>query len=862
MRALRAFGKRIVLATPAAPKLFVKRLLPESAVKAFQRAVSNGATRRAQSRPRSPGVSSKVLRLEQRLWGGYSGYAVGDLEAEIVSPTSAIQDRIHAAIVLGRYYSARGEHKVALEKLAFARTAAPRRSSEKRIRWVEVYSLIALGRLDDAEHLVRLSLAGDSLDDGDAYVAMAAIARARDLACGRKRQPSEQGTEEFLEWVSKPLEQAGFSGLTRRNANRPLAFDNLAGRDGALERRHDGPKVSVLMAAFNAQANIAIAIRSILAQTWQNLELIVVDDASTDATWDLIESFARQDERVVPLRLAENVGAYAARNTALGRASGDYVVVNDSDDWAHPQKIQAQVEDLEERNGVGANMTSRLRVNSMLMPEPRLDSPNVPIIHNDFSALMLRRERIVELGGWDPVRFSADAEFVERLRASQKDFDLRKIHPTVPMSISLFDGSNLTASSSTGIWTNRFGSRQEYERAFRSWHMDGQLRLERRSQTDPFPVPSLAYHGRGFQQHFDIVLVSDFRLPGGTTHCNLQYLRAFRRLGLTVAVLNWPRYDIEPKRPGLPLITQACRELGIVPLVHGESATCQLVLIHHPPIMMWRPDAIPTISARRGAILANQTAQRVLNGPNEMYEPAVVQEAIEEQFGVTAQWLPISPLVRRMMEASGGFDPISPHDWLPILGPDMERRSPRWRGRDRTQPVVGRHGRDHWTKWPGDAAELSAAFCAGQHVTVRLMGGADAALRTLGARPANWELLEFDQEDVPTFLSSLDFFVNFIHEESLEAFGRNIVEAMAMGLPVICSESFEECFGSAAIYCRPEDVGRVVAELWADESRYLEIAAAGHRFVEQNCSMDQVQARLRALGVEFARLDEGAASAG
>lgn len=857
MSIVRTLAKRAVLAAPNGPKAALKGLLPGRLVWRVQRALSNSAVRAdksaASGRPSSSSSPGKqIRRLEERLWGGYASYAVRDLEQLILAPRTNAADRVHAAMVLGRYYAARGDYLTALERLAFVRTAAPRLGSERRVRWVEVRCLLALGRIEDARHLVELSLRYGSESDGDNCVAMAAVCRAAGLA---GETDADEAIEHSLMWLSRPLEAAGFVGLTRQDPARDLTLNNLAASTAPPAAALSGPKVSVLMAAFNAEDNIETAIRSVLEQSWRNLELVAVDDASTDRTWEILKRIAETDSRVVPVRHATNGGAYVARNTALAHATGRYVVVNDADDWAHPQKIEAQVRDMEAHGGDGANMTFRLRVDPNIIAEPRLDSPHVPIIHNDFSALMVERERVLDVGGWDPVRFSADAEFVQRLRASKSDFQLRKIHAGIPLSISLFDGKNLTASSATSIWTNRFGSRLEYERAFRAWHAEGDLHIARRSQTDPFPVPGLSYNSPGARQRFDIVLISDFRLAGGTTQCNLQYLMAFRRQGLSVAVLHWPRYDIEPRDSALPKIVTACRELGVVPLVHGEEVDCGLLLIHHPPVMMWQPDAVPSINAEQVAILANQSAQRVRHGPNEMYEPAEVQARVVENFGKPGIWIPISPVVRRLMREAGGFDPVAEEDWLPVLDLQAWRRAPRWRGQERKRPVIGRHSRDQWIKWPGAAEDIAAAYCADRNVTVRLMGGAKSALDTLGHHPTNWEVLDFDAEDTPTFLASLDIFVHFIHADSIEAFGRNIMEAMAAGLPVVCSESFRECFGDAALYAEPHEAVDVINALWADRERYESQARKGQAFVEAYCSLDVVAGRLERL-----RADGGARS--
>lgn len=105
-------------------------------------------------------------------------------------------------------------------------------------------------------------------------------------------------------------------------------------------------KVSVLIPAYNASAFIDETIRSVLAQAWPNVEVIVVDDGSTDGTLAKAKAYADSNVCVVSQR---NAGASAARNHAFTLASGEYIQYLDADDVLHPDKIRAQMECLQQR---------------------------------------------------------------------------------------------------------------------------------------------------------------------------------------------------------------------------------------------------------------------------------------------------------------------------------------------------------------------------------------------------------------------------------------------------------------------------------------------------------------------------------
>jgi glycosyltransferase involved in cell wall biosynthesis len=100
--------------------------------------------------------------------------------------------------------------------------------------------------------------------------------------------------------------------------------------------------VSVIIPAFNAAVYIRQTLNSVLAQTYEDLEVIVVDDGSTDATSAIVEEFANKDARVQLVRQC-NAGVGAARNTAIGKAHGKYIAPLDADDLFFPDKLEKQV---------------------------------------------------------------------------------------------------------------------------------------------------------------------------------------------------------------------------------------------------------------------------------------------------------------------------------------------------------------------------------------------------------------------------------------------------------------------------------------------------------------------------------------
>src|SRR5690625_291039 len=101
--------------------------------------------------------------------------------------------------------------------------------------------------------------------------------------------------------------------------------------------------VSVITPAYNAARFIAETIESVQAQTYENWEMIIVDDCSQDETRSIIKKYQAQDERIQLIQLQENSGSAVARNTAMDHAKGRYLAFLDSDDLWTKEKLERQL---------------------------------------------------------------------------------------------------------------------------------------------------------------------------------------------------------------------------------------------------------------------------------------------------------------------------------------------------------------------------------------------------------------------------------------------------------------------------------------------------------------------------------------
>ncbi|HSC74751.1 MAG TPA: glycosyltransferase [Pseudomonadales bacterium] len=105
----------------------------------------------------------------------------------------------------------------------------------------------------------------------------------------------------------------------------------------------DSPLVSIIVPAYNYAGFVAEAIHSALQQSHRNIEVIVVDDGSTDDTAAIVRGLTEKDTRILYVH-QKNRGLSAARNTGIQHSTGEFIVLLDADDTLHPQKIQAHLE--------------------------------------------------------------------------------------------------------------------------------------------------------------------------------------------------------------------------------------------------------------------------------------------------------------------------------------------------------------------------------------------------------------------------------------------------------------------------------------------------------------------------------------
>ncbi|WP_078578986.1 glycosyltransferase family 2 protein [Salipaludibacillus agaradhaerens] len=154
----------------------------------------------------------------------------------------------------------------------------------------------------------------------------------------------------------------------------------------------DQPLVSVITPTYNSEKFVHKTIESVIKQTYGNWEMIIVDDASTDHTKDIIKKYLSSDTRITLISLEENKGAAFARNKAIDNSCGRFIAFLDSDDQWLPEKLEWQIKKMLETN-VAFSYTGYVVVNENeeIIGEENIKSSMLSykelLKHNDIGCL-------------------------------------------------------------------------------------------------------------------------------------------------------------------------------------------------------------------------------------------------------------------------------------------------------------------------------------------------------------------------------------------------------------------------------------------------------------------------------------------
>ena len=448
----------------------------------------------------------RALTWHERLWSSEAleaqQQALQELETLLDNHEGCAQEASAAAWSLGRWYAWMDQWPEAARVMKrFSQIADPV-PGHLAPHLLDIDAAMRVGEFGQAHDRLK-PLLERRPDHADLCLLAANLIQAE-----AQDDRDDTAIRQRLAWINRPYLAQGLEPLGLRSNANPSApvpmLDRLRTDTRATRRRAapgtDGQTlVSIIVPAWNASTTLETALESLVRQTWTALDVIVVDDCSSDDTAAIVERFATRDPRVRLLRHASNRGAYAARNTGLASARGAFITTHDSDDWSHPRKIESQVRPLLESDVLVATLSHWVRTSRDL----RFGQWSTPSgwmgwVHRNVSSLMFKRSVFEQLGYWDRVKVNADTEYYYRVIKAFGADRVREVLPGIPLSFARHSPTSLTQHPETSLRSVFGGMRKAYQDAAYQWHAQAHapsdLYVPAHPEKRPFPAPPEICH--------------------------------------------------------------------------------------------------------------------------------------------------------------------------------------------------------------------------------------------------------------------------------------------------------------------------------------------------------------------------------
>ncbi len=680
---------------------------------------------------------------------------------------------------------------------------------------------LACRRFDHVEQM----LAEDDLSDDTAWLLSTELAHPANGLPGASHYA-------WLKLFNRRFEQFGMLPITlAEGPGEP--FDRVT-VDVPNERRiPDGPLVTVIMSTFKPDRSFRTAVQSLIDQTWQNLEILVIDDCSPEEHDDVLAEVTGLDPRIELIRMPVNGGTYRIRNEGIRRSRGEFITFQDSDDWAHPERIARQITPLLDQPGLMATHCRCVRV------FPNLSTLNVGM--NSFRrcapSTMFRKDVVIAaMGGYDETRKEADNEFHERLRVvfgEDANLDLRDV-----MVLYQLTPDSLSRDEYRFAWQH--GARAGYIQARRYWH-----RQIAAGHESPFVEPGgprriyapqrvLTGHDQEATT-CDVLWISDWRPDLSRYDGHVGLVEATAAAGLstlaahatTIRNANRDRVSLRDDILGL----QAAGTTRLV--VWTEPTHARLVVVTDPELLnLTRHPENVAITADRFVVAAPHPPAAPVGGWLT-YDPAIVESNAQRMFGAAVEWLPASASIAEELRRRGATTVLEPA--LLAVAPTVRHRSYR-RARGGSSLIVGTAALEPRRRDRPSIDDLAARLPA-SGFDVRLLDTALATRQQKHPRVLSPTWVAVDESlTLNGFLRQLDVFASVPTRTWGPYVPWSIFQALAEGAVVLADPALEPFLGDAGVYAAAGEVEIALKELANDPARLDEQRNRGYALCRDRAS--------------------------
>lgn len=543
--------------------------------------------------------------------------------------------------------------------------------------WIEV--LHHLGRLDAADPALKAAPAGANR-----------LWCAATDALNPYLVDAQLPISPWLDELSRPFTDAGLTPLQLQDGDE-APFNRLT----AAAEPISGvtlPLVSVVMPVYRPGPSLRNALRSVLEQTWTNLEIILSDDGSPPESRELLNECAQYDPRVQVVYSPTNRGAYSARNLGLRHANGEFVTFHDSDDWSHPQRIERQILPLLESVDLQATLSQALGVDADLGLTAYGRGPR----RLNVSSLLFRRAPVLErLGGFDTVRRGADTEFLRRLETV---FGPDAVHESDECLALVQLTVNSLSRNDYGL-LRRHPARLEYRGLYARWHdliADGtQSSFVLPPLRAPFPAPSHISGAAATPNLCDIVLLANLGAQRPSTLDVGREISGLAAEGRRVGLVHCPgpRDLVGSASDALaavdapsPSVAERIRAKVAFWAMPGERVGARLAIVRDPGALLTHADGVVTdLDVDDVMLIAGYSPSSSLG-----YDAIAVDAIVRDQLGAEPTWLPATAgIAGELTGQLGDARVLEPRLWAQVAEPIMTAHGP-----PPGPPIVGMLGTD------------------------------------------------------------------------------------------------------------------------------------------------------------------------
>ena len=653
---------------------------------------------------------------------------------------------------------------------------------------------------------VRLVIDEDAFDDDSDWILSTELAHpANGAPPAEAARWLELFNRRFLEFGHLPIAIAEGPGAP---------FDRV--RVQVPEDRYvDGELVTVVMSVFKPDQSFRTAVESLVAQTWRNVEILVFDDCSPPEYDALLAEVTSLDPRIRFERMPRNSGTYAIRNAALARARGVFVAFQDSDDWAHPERIHGQVQPLLDDPELVATHCRCVRVFD--------DLHTLSVGMNSFrrgeASTVFRREVVIDaLGGFDQTRKSADNEFYERLEAVFGAESVVNLQDVLVMT-QLTPGS-LSRDELKFGWHHP--SRAAYVQARGHWHRQIMAGRDRpRLETGgPRTIPAPHYHLTGQPTpptNADVVWVADWRdRIQEQTHEWALVASTVGHWSTLFAHAEDIRHADKKRRAFSDDLLRLQAGGQTRQVLWPDATSAAVVIVTDPSVLsLTRPPEEVGVRPERLIVIADTLTA----DGGVPFDVPTIQRNAQRMLRAEVEWLPGHDDIAEALTRSGAATVLAPSTITPPLRVRRRLLSGR-RGGHRLVVGVTR---------PDPDAVLEPWLPADETLDIRVRWGGPAVRAVPFRHREGW--LRFDHsmpED--DFLTQLDVLV-LTAGRAIHVPGA-VHAAMAQGVVVLADRAYEPLLGDAAVYAAADSAHVTLKELLADPGALDEQRERGYAFCQ------------------------------